>query len=365
VDDEAQQSERDWAAEKRQFVADRREEVADRRESAADARDVVADERDQRADARERELDERELHLDERADDDGRAPLRSVEEAAAVADERERGAKARAEAAGLRREESVERASAAKQREQATERRQADTRPAGLALAFAEIARHLYQSPDLEGALTAIARAAVATIVGCDMASISAPDATRFRTVASTHRAATDVDEAQYAAGEGPCLQATEEPVVYAPEFPDPRWPALGSHPIRFGVNSVASFRVASLEHEDRAPFVGSLNAYSHDHDGIEPEAQEIGLILAAHASTGVSAVRDRQSFERQAEQLQKALETRDVIGQATGILIERMRVTPEEAFDILRRASQNLNMKLRLVAESLTETGELRSGND
>ncbi|HEX4493997.1 MAG TPA: GAF and ANTAR domain-containing protein [Acidimicrobiia bacterium] len=366
MDDEAPRTEREWAADKREFVADRRDHLADARDDAADARDVVADARQRSADDRERELEEWEGRLATCERDEGGAPpARSANDGAAVAHERERAIQARVEADERRSEAQDARTLTTEERHEATKRRQADAPPTGLALAFAEIAQHLYQSQDVDAVLSTIARAAVATITGCDMASISVPDGPTFRTLASTDAAATDVDTAQYAAGEGPCLDATEEPAVYAPEFPDPRWPRLASDPNRFGVQSVASFRVASSNRPNTERFVGSLNAYSSDDHAFEQQAQEIGLILAAHASTGVSAVRDRVSLEEQAVQLHQALETRDVIGQATGILMERLRVTPEEAFEILRRASQNLNVKLRLIAESLTETGQLAQRPD
>jgi AmiR/NasT family two-component response regulator len=82
---------------------------------------------------------------------------------------------------------------------------------------------------------------------------------------------------------------------------------------------------------------------------------------LAAHASVAARAVDERstlQSFERD---LQQALLSRDVIGQAKGILMERLKCTPEDAFDLLRRSSQRLNVKLRDVARGLAESGEIR----
>ena len=84
------------------------------------------------------------------------------------------------------------------------------------------------------------------------------------------------------------------------------------------------------------------------------------GLILAAHASVGIQAVREREAFEQLGRQLHEALSSRDVIGQAKGILMERLRITPEDAFDTLRRASQRLNIKLRDIAERLAHSGSL-----
>ena len=88
--------------------------------------------------------------------------------------------------------------------------------------------------------------------------------------------------------------------------------------------------------------------------------AREVGLILAAHASVAARAAGERTNFRDREKNLQQALDSRDVIGQAKGILMERLKVTPEDAFDILRRASQHLNVKLRDIAHTLTQTGEI-----
>lgn len=82
--------------------------------------------------------------------------------------------------------------------------------------------------------------------------------------------------------------------------------------------------------------------------------------MLAAHASVAIRAVAQRNDLADSGRALQQALLSRDVIGQAKGILMERLRITPDDAFDVLRRASQSLNLKLREVASHLAETGEL-----
>jgi AmiR/NasT family two-component response regulator len=82
---------------------------------------------------------------------------------------------------------------------------------------------------------------------------------------------------------------------------------------------------------------------------------------LAAHASVAARVVDERSILWSLGRDLQQALLSRDVIGQAKGILMERLKITPEDAFDLLRRSSQHLNLKLRDVARGLAETGELR----
>jgi AmiR/NasT family two-component response regulator len=93
-----------------------------------------------------------------------------------------------------------------------------------------------------------------------------------------------------------------------------------------------------------------------------DDQAQEIGLILAAHASLAARAVQERSRLDTLGTNLQRALLSRDVIGQAKGILMERLKITPEDAFDVLRHASTRLNLKLHELARGIAETGQLPS---
>lgn len=104
----------------------------------------------------------------------------------------------------------------------------------------------------------------------------------------------------------------------------------------------------------------GSLEVFAADPAALDPVARELGFILAAHASLAARSMGERDRLEAVGRQLQGALLSRDVIGQAKGILMERLRLTPEEAFAVLQQSSQRLNVKLREVARSLAETGRL-----
>ena len=228
-------------------------------------------------------------------------------------------------------------------------------------MAFAGIAAHLFEADNFEAVLTRVVDTAVATVAGCSMASVTIRDRDgSFRTVATTHDAASAADEDQYDAREGPCLDAIEEPVVHTSSLPDARWPQLGARPIDHGVHGAVSYRLTVASPPAEALLGGSLNAYAAAPDAFHDEAVEIGLILAAHASVAVQAIRQREAAEQLASHLHEALASRDVIGQAKGMLMERLRMSPEDAFDILRRSSQRLNRRLRDIAQSLTETGEL-----
>ena len=343
------EEERAWAADKRDFVADRRDEVADER-------DRVADTRDRTAHDREAELDDRERQLDARA-----AVLGGPAEESEVSAQRAEARAGRSQARQNREEAWAKRRIAAADRDESRKRRQADAPPTRLARVFADIAEQLYDANSFDDVLLRIANAAVSTIAGCRMASITLCERSEYRTAASTDPAATAVDQAQYKSHEGPCLDAIDTPMVYAQSFPDERWPTLASGPTESGVLSALSYRLTAASSATADSGGGSLNSYGVIPHAFNDAAQEIGFILAAHASVAARAVDDRSTLQSLRRDLQQALLSRDVIGQAKGILMERLEITPEDAFDMLRRSSQRLNVKLRDVARGLAETGEFR----
>ncbi|GAB3053490.1 hypothetical protein GCM10027053_12450 [Intrasporangium mesophilum] len=350
------EDERDWAADKRDFVADRRDTLADERDVAADTRDAVADERQAAMDAREAAMDERDRQQDERAAEQG-LPTDSAgrsEAAAQRSDERAARDQERLDREELRAQRDLD----SSDRDAATKRRDAALPSTRLAMAFAEIAEQLYSADTFDDVLLRIAQAAVSTVTGCDMASVTLSERGAYQTAATTDPAARAVDQAQYDAREGPSLDAVDAPIVYAQSFPDERWPRLASRPADLGAQSAASYRLSAASLAT-AGAGGSLNTYGNVPNAFTDEAQQIGLILAAHASMAAGAVHERANLQDLADNLSTALLTRDVIGQAKGILMERLKLTPEDAFDALRHSSQRLNEKLRAVARRLAETGE------
>ncbi len=252
----------------------------------------------------------------------------------------------------------VERATRKSVREESAARRLAATGPTRLALAFAGIAQELYDAESYDDVLTRIATAAVTTIAGAHAASVTLLTSGGYRSAGPTDPAAFAVDNAQFDAGEGPALDAVMVPLVHAPSFPDDRWPVLGAQPTVHGVHSSLSYQLAGSTSTETG--IGALNVYASSPEAFDQVAEEIGVVLAAHASLAARAVGERATLESLGQQLEQALFSREVIGQATGILMERLKATPEQAFDILSRSSQRLNLKLREVARRLTETGEL-----
>ena len=146
-----------------------------------------------------------------------------------------------------------------------------------------------------------------------------------------------------------------EGTAVYAEDLAgDPRWPNFGPEAAGSGVRSVLALCLMG-----EGTVVGALNLYARFPLAFGAVDRARGLVLAGLAGLALSVAEAHDEELRRAENLRQALVTRQLIGQAQGILMERERITAEQAFDILRRASQHLNTKLREVAQELVETGE------
>ena len=101
------------------------------------------------------------------------------------------------------------------------------------------------------------------------------------------------------------------------------------------------------------------MNLYARIPEAFGATDRAKGTILAALAGAAIGAASQRDEVQSQNMNLKNTLVSRELIGQAQGILMERERVSADQAFDILRRASQHLNEKLRDVAQNLVDTGE------
>jgi len=176
-------------------------------------------------------------------------------------------------------------------------------------------------------------------------------------TAAATDRETLSLDEAQYRSGDGPCLTAhrLSAPVEITSVADDDRWPEFNREALAHGVHGSLSMPL-SVEGEA----LGALNLYS---DMIGPFDETDRQRAASFAEQASIALANALSFTRVAEmteQLREALATRDMIGQAKGILMARHTITADEAFDRLRTTSQLQNRKLRSIAEDVARTGEL-----
>jgi transcriptional regulator with GAF, ATPase, and Fis domain len=219
------------------------------------------------------------------------------------------------------------------------------SRGGGSADAFAEIARSLLAQGDVQHTLQKICDLAVETIDGCDHAGISFLKGKKVETPAATDDVPRKVDAIQYEVGEGPCLDAIRDHEVFETGDlgQERRWPHFAARAQReTGITSMLCFRLFVA-----GDTLGALNLQSKTADAFGEESRTVGLVFAAHAAVALSTA-------IHGEQMEEALRSRDLIGQAKGILMAREGITADQAFDMLRRASQRLNVKLRDVAGSI-----------
>jgi GAF domain-containing protein len=224
-----------------------------------------------------------------------------------------------------------------------------------LALDFSQTARVLFGAGDVGETLSQVAKLAVVTIEACEFAGIFLVKRGGLESTAHTDPLVLELDELQRRFGEGPCLDAVTHGVtLYADELSDdPRWSEFGPEAMARGIRSVLAVPLLG------DGTLGALNLYARFRQAFGVVDRARGLLLAAMGGLAASAARTHEDEARRAENLQAALVTRELIGQAQGILIERERITADQAFGILRQASQHLNIKLREVAQNLVDTGE------
>jgi hypothetical protein len=227
-----------------------------------------------------------------------------------------------------------------------------------LAREFTTLAGSLLNATTVAGVLSRVVETAIAVVPGADLVSVTMRTGEgRFVTPVQTDELASALDDIQYDANEGPCVDATRTPGLGVTSCPDLKsgspWQVFGPKAADAGVRAVFA---AGLFPEAGPPRMGALNFYSFKANGLDGVDQDIALLLAAHASVALAGTQAVTAAELEAAQLRQALESRDVIGQAKGILMQRRGVSADEAFGILRDASQNLNMKLADIARTVAE---------
>lgn len=347
--------ERAWLLDRREFVAAEREKIADERDAMADERDEVAEGREHLADQRERETLERERNIERRTGRSASPAQRSAsEQARRHAERRAKDKRRRQSAATTRRAAAQARAHAAAAW---------GPQPYGPMLlgSFAKLAGELFGSDGLADVLPQVLKFTVDTVAGCDWASITQWRHERVTDPVASDPIAAKLDEVQFRGGLGPGPEALQsrEP-IYAPRLVDPgRWPVLAAAAEECGVASAVSHGLF-VRQPGQWSALGVFTLYSQVPDGFSEECLEFGSILAAFVAVAVAQSRRSADVGRREAALHRALSTRDVIGQAKGILMERQRLSAGEAFDLLRRASQRLNRKVTEVAHHLAETGEI-----
>jgi GAF domain-containing protein len=222
----------------------------------------------------------------------------------------------------------------------------------------AELAGVVLVDRELSEVLTEIVQIARRAIPGAEATSITLIRDDRAFTAAFDGQIAVDADELQYQRGYGPCLDAgrSGEVFVVADMESEDRWPDYAKHVAQLGVRSSLSVPLPF-----QGATIGALNNYALEPSAFgEPDVrlgEEVAAFLAIAVANAEAAARATDDVAN----MRRAMESRAVIEQAKGILMERYKVTSEQAFTLLTHSSQRTNVKLRDVAEELTATGVLR----
>jgi hypothetical protein len=220
---------------------------------------------------------------------------------------------------------------------------------------MSEVAKSTETLDDVNSTLAVLTRAATETVPGVQYASITVKHLDgAFETLASTDQRSGGADQLQYEYSQGPCVEAAGgERFLKSDDIrADPRWPAYGPRAAdEFGIGSQLAYTMFA-----EGDTFGALNLYSTALDTFDNGT----LILAElFATQGAVAM----GHQRRIDQLHSALETRTVIGQATGLIMERYGLDEVRAFGFLARMSQTGNIKLRDLASEMVETVSEKAG--
>lgn len=215
-----------------------------------------------------------------------------------------------------------------------------------LAETLSDVARTLQAEPDVSATLRAIVKAAIDYIPAAQHAGISLIEDGEIRTVEPTDHIVEIIDQLQYDLREGPCVDAITEHRTFrvSDVGTEARWPAFGPAAAQQGIHSLLSYRLF-VTHRT----LGALNLYSSHVDAFDQRTEQDGQLFATHAAIALIGA------QREA-QLGTAVERRDVIATAKGILMERHDVDTASAFRMLVETSQSSNLKLHKVATWLVE---------
>ncbi|WP_258062216.1 GAF and ANTAR domain-containing protein [Arthrobacter sp. B0490] len=224
-----------------------------------------------------------------------------------------------------------------------------------LATELAEVARSLQQEPDGDAILEGFVHAALELVPGADEGSVSV---VLGRKNVGSRAPSSDlprrIDALQMETGEGPCLEAAyEHRTIRVPDMgAEQRWPHFARRATEAGARGMLSIQLW-VKGDD----LGALNLYSYEADAFTDESEAVGLLVATHASVAFAEAEESR-------QLKEAVHSRDLIGQAKGILMERHKITGPQAFIALSLASQRTNTKLLKVADHLVRSGDLLGGD-
>lgn len=205
-----------------------------------------------------------------------------------------------------------------------------------------------------------IGTVAVNTLSGWDAAAASLIERDKVATYGTNDERVNPVDQAQYDSGKGPCVDAmkTGEVKYFDGNEVPPQWRHFAEAAADADVYSVVSF---PLKLNDEV--MGALNFYSREREALRPGQREEALLFSSHAAVTIANAKALVDADAKLNQLEDALRTRTIIGQATGLLMAQDGLSSEEAFQKLVKVSQNANLKLREIAQRYVETWQEKVG--
>ena len=207
-------------------------------------------------------------------------------------------------------------------------------------------ARSLEAEPDLQHVLAAIVASVTDTVPGAEHAGVSLREGKLLQTVASTSDLTERINNIEHELDEGPCLQALLDHHSYRIDdiSQDTRWPRFAAAAEAHGVRSMLGYKLFTSGRN-----LGALDLYSSKRNAFDADSEIIGELFAAHAAIALTGSTQQAEFRR-------ALSSRDTIGIAKGILMQRERISDDQAFNLLVSTSQNANIKLHHLAEWLID---------
>jgi hypothetical protein len=220
----------------------------------------------------------------------------------------------------------------------------------GIAAEFARMALELHDEPGVDETIEKVLEFALRA-VACDAAAVLlVHKGGKVDVATATEQLAIDAAAAQIACGEGPGLAVLDQPagLMVRDAALDQRWPTWSARFGSLGLRSVLSVRLSA-----GGSTLGALELYDAEPDRFDSDDEAVAQILGRHASVALSQARQEST-------LWQAIDARKLIGQAQGLLMERFDLDADQAFAVLRRYSQDNNVKLREVARLLVETRRL-----
>jgi len=221
------------------------------------------------------------------------------------------------------------------------------SRPDALASLLADLARQLATKPSVQATLQQIVDLAHGVVDGADHAGVTmvSDQGRKMETPACTSDQVADCDQRQYDCGQGPCLQAigSDDGVLDVPDLVlDERWPHFAEYAVERGVRSMLAVQLATPRGT-----LGALNLYALKPHAFDDDSRQVAVLYASHASLALAAAKAES-------ELRAAIESRQLIGSATGILMQRHDLGAEQAFQLLSQASQRSNVKVRELARRI-----------